>query len=333
MNGPFFPPIPQNNGNHSSSIGYVVGGGLKENLHVRLTVPAQEVQEGSFVIINSGDWRFYGLVTDLHYADRPSAGTRYYRETPAKLAEAVERFTQDKIDLMVELGDLVDAADSPAGEMGYLRRVVKDLAAAPGQHHYVIGNHCVYTLTKALWSLGGGVLLLLTLYGRRVFALGVDGALSAGCAGTVFNEAEVRAELQQHGHSFAGDSAAQLILHGYRQWGMAAWPRFAGMYAAAVWDEPARRLVLARDPLGFRNQVFRKLGAVAMPRFDIAQGVELQRRRNPQCAPQVGAHHDQLGIDIRAGGKSVRQLGQRVVVNANIGIDKENDFPGGLAGA
>ena len=46
-------------------IGYVVGGGLKENLRVRLTVPPQEVQEGAFVIITSGDWQFYGLVTDL----------------------------------------------------------------------------------------------------------------------------------------------------------------------------------------------------------------------------------------------------------------------------
>lgn len=50
---------------HPGSIGYVVGGGLKENLRVRLLVPAQEVQEGSFVIVDSGDWRFYGLVTDL----------------------------------------------------------------------------------------------------------------------------------------------------------------------------------------------------------------------------------------------------------------------------
>jgi hypothetical protein len=48
-----------------STIGYVVSGGLKENLHVRLTVPAQTVQEGGFVVIESGEWQFYGLVTDL----------------------------------------------------------------------------------------------------------------------------------------------------------------------------------------------------------------------------------------------------------------------------
>src|SRR5512139_2274309 len=51
--------------NQQSVIGYVVGGGLKESFQVRLTVPAQQVQEGGFVVIESGDWQFYGLVTDL----------------------------------------------------------------------------------------------------------------------------------------------------------------------------------------------------------------------------------------------------------------------------
>ncbi len=46
-------------------IGYIVGGGLKENFRVRLIIPAQQVQEGAFVVIESGNWQFYGLVTDL----------------------------------------------------------------------------------------------------------------------------------------------------------------------------------------------------------------------------------------------------------------------------
>ena len=46
-------------------IGYVIGGGLKANLFVRLTRPAHEVLEGAFVVLESGDWQFYGLVTDL----------------------------------------------------------------------------------------------------------------------------------------------------------------------------------------------------------------------------------------------------------------------------
>ncbi len=48
-----------------SMIGYVVGGGLQENLRIRLTIPAQQTQEGGFVVIESGDWLFYGLITDL----------------------------------------------------------------------------------------------------------------------------------------------------------------------------------------------------------------------------------------------------------------------------
>jgi len=50
---------------HPKSIGYIVGGGLKESLRVRLTVPSQDVQEGAFVVIESGEWQFYGLVTDM----------------------------------------------------------------------------------------------------------------------------------------------------------------------------------------------------------------------------------------------------------------------------
>jgi uncharacterized protein len=49
----------------SPVIGYVVGGSLKDSLHVRLTISPQEIQEGGFVVIKSGDWQFYGLVTDL----------------------------------------------------------------------------------------------------------------------------------------------------------------------------------------------------------------------------------------------------------------------------
>jgi uncharacterized protein len=46
-------------------VGYIVGGGLKESFRVRLTVPADQIQEGAFVVVKSGTWQYYGLVTDL----------------------------------------------------------------------------------------------------------------------------------------------------------------------------------------------------------------------------------------------------------------------------
>jgi alkaline phosphatase len=89
-----------------------------------------------------------GLVTDLHYADKAPRIHRYYRETLAKFAEAAKRFRQSKTDLVIELGDLIDVGDSLKVEQGYLKRIVKDFRATPGQHHYVLGNHCVWSLTK-----------------------------------------------------------------------------------------------------------------------------------------------------------------------------------------
>ncbi len=90
----------------------------------------------------------FGVVTDLHYADKPAAGSRHYRETPDKLAEAAEQFSMHQLDFVAELGDFVDAADSVEAELGYLRRINREFAAINNERHYVLGNHCVHTLTK-----------------------------------------------------------------------------------------------------------------------------------------------------------------------------------------
>ncbi|HAF60827.1 MAG TPA: hypothetical protein DCK95_00695 [Anaerolineaceae bacterium] len=46
-------------------IGIIIGGSLSESLTARLNISPQEIQEGSFVTIKSGNWQFYGLITDL----------------------------------------------------------------------------------------------------------------------------------------------------------------------------------------------------------------------------------------------------------------------------
>jgi predicted phosphodiesterase len=89
-----------------------------------------------------------GLVTDLHYADKPSAGTRHYKESLAKLEEAALRFEQEKPDFVVELGDLIDSADSVKAELGHLKAIDRKFSAICKNRHYVLGNHCVDTLRK-----------------------------------------------------------------------------------------------------------------------------------------------------------------------------------------
>ena len=78
--------------NEEKPIGYIIGGGLKESLRARLIVPSQEVQEGAFVVIPSGDWQFYGLVTDLQLGatDPRFADEQAETRLPAALAKALQ---------------------------------------------------------------------------------------------------------------------------------------------------------------------------------------------------------------------------------------------------
>jgi len=88
------------------------------------------------------------VVTDVHHANKPHAGTRYYRESMTKMRECVQAFNQAKADFALELGDFVDAADSVKEETGYLRTIVSEFSRYRGERHYVLGNHCVWSLTK-----------------------------------------------------------------------------------------------------------------------------------------------------------------------------------------
>ncbi len=71
-------------------VGFVVSGGLKENLTARLEVPAQAVQEGEFVVIGGerDEWLFHGLITDIRLSalDPRYASERSSQRLPESLA-------------------------------------------------------------------------------------------------------------------------------------------------------------------------------------------------------------------------------------------------------
>ncbi len=89
-----------------------------------------------------------GIVTDLHYAEKAAAGTRHYRQTLQKLEAAAQQFEQDQPTCLIELGDLIDAADSVDVEQRYLKTINREFSAICKDRHYVLGNHCVDTLKK-----------------------------------------------------------------------------------------------------------------------------------------------------------------------------------------
>lgn len=77
-----------------------------------------------------------------------------------------------------------------------------------------------------------------------------DGLVQVVFNGEIYNYQALRRELEAAGHSFRTNSDTETIVHAYEEWGDCCVERFRGMFAFALWDAAAERLVLARDRFG-----------------------------------------------------------------------------------
>jgi asparagine synthase (glutamine-hydrolysing) len=78
--------------------------------------------------------------------------------------------------------------------------------------------------------------------------------------GEIYNHAELRRELESLGHSFRSRCDTEVVLRAFLQWDTAAFPRLRGMFAAALWNEAERRLLLLRDRMGIKPLYFARCG-------------------------------------------------------------------------
>ncbi|MEM9252114.1 MAG: asparagine synthase (glutamine-hydrolyzing) [Planctomycetota bacterium] len=69
--------------------------------------------------------------------------------------------------------------------------------------------------------------------------------------GEVYNHRKLRKQLSRKGHHFASDhSDTEVLLLGFREWGLALPKHVHGMFAFAIWDEEKRELFICRDRAG-----------------------------------------------------------------------------------
>lgn len=70
--------------------------------------------------------------------------------------------------------------------------------------------------------------------------------------GEIYNFKDLKAELENLGHSFQSRSDTEVILKSYVQWGANCVDRFNGMFAFAIWDRTRQELFVARDRYGIK---------------------------------------------------------------------------------
>ncbi len=108
--------------------------------------------------------------------------------------------------------------------------------------------------------------------------LAADQRIGVTFNGAIYNFRELRAELAARGYNFHSQTDTEVLIQGYRAWGIDELvARLRGMFAFGLWDEEAQKLFLVRDRLGVKPLIY-ALGADK--RIAFASTVRALRRAN-----------------------------------------------------
>jgi asparagine synthase (glutamine-hydrolysing) len=86
-----------------------------------------------------------------------------------------------------------------------------------------------------------------------------NGTIWIAYNGEAYNFPDVRNELIGRGHVFKTRSDTETFVHAYEEWGMDFIHKFRGMFAFALWDKKANRLLLVRDRVGVKPLYYTQL--------------------------------------------------------------------------
>ncbi len=104
--------------------------------------------------------------------------------------------------------------------------------------------------------------------------------------GETYNAAELRQDLIAKQYCFQSTTDTEVVLHLYEEYGERCVERMRGMFAFAIWDARARKLLLARDRLGIKPLYFARQNGrwifASELKSLLASGL-IERRLSPQA--------------------------------------------------
>ncbi|HXJ35641.1 MAG TPA: asparagine synthase (glutamine-hydrolyzing) [Candidatus Eisenbacteria bacterium] len=128
-----------------------------------------------------------------------------------------------------------------------------------------------------------------------------DGSVQVVCNGEIYNAPALMRELESRGHHLRTRSDVEVIAHLYEEHGTDLARHMDGMFAFALWDTRAHRLILGRDRMGIKPLYVAQRGDRLFwgsePKCLLAAGVE------PELDPQ--ALHDYLTLGYVPGPASI----------------------------
>lgn len=83
-----------------------------------------------------------------------------------------------------------------------------------------------------------------------------DSTILLICNGEIYNSPKLKQELIKLGHHFKSQSDAEVIIHGYEEWGTEILKRIEGMFAFGIWDSKKEEMIVARDRFGIKPLYF-----------------------------------------------------------------------------
>ena len=167
--------------------------------------------------------RLVGIPGQCH---RPKRFRFASRQIGGENFEANQRLTKSE-----KCAAFADKLKSPATS-----RWIKKRSAGWRRRFFIAARMTTAIFSTARVGLGFRRLSIIDLSGGHQPMADAEKSVWLVFNGEIYNYKELRAELEARGHKFQTSSDTEVIIYGYKEWGLDVFNHLNGMFGVAIWD-------------------------------------------------------------------------------------------------